>query len=321
MMQKVAVFGASGRIGQAQVRQLLKSGYQPVAVTRHPEALAHADFASAHVVAADFADSASIGAAIAEVDAVFFQLPTMASPAAAEQYARNFADQAGAAGKRVVMNTTMWAPDDGPSGVAMYDFARVAEDILVDAGLEVVIFRPTIMMDSLLTVLWKPSILTEGVARYAQRPGLRANWIATDDIAKFMIEGLVRDDLTGRRIPIGGPQALAVEDVVATIAEVIGRPVRYEYLPPREYGVHLFRVLSAMTGPGMDVGLLGRNEADYASFFEKFYDFNNHSPLRPLEVDIEKLLDEIPVELTPLRKWAAQQDWTGDRSADTSVLG
>jgi uncharacterized protein YbjT (DUF2867 family) len=33
--KKIAVFGASGRIGQAQVRQLLRHGHQPVAVTRN----------------------------------------------------------------------------------------------------------------------------------------------------------------------------------------------------------------------------------------------------------------------------------------------
>lgn len=213
MTDKVAVFGASGRIGQAQVRQLSLSGYQPIAVTRHPEALNHPDFAAVEIVPADFDQPTSIATVFARADAVFFQLPTMASPVDTQRYAHNFAYQAHKAGKRVIVNTTMWAPDDPPSEVAMYDVARTAEDILVDADLELVIFRPTIMMESLLTVLWKPSMVSQGVARYAQRPGLRANWISTDDIAKFMIEGLRRTDLNGQRIRIGGPEALTVEEV------------------------------------------------------------------------------------------------------------
>jgi uncharacterized protein YbjT (DUF2867 family) len=321
MTHKVAVFGASGRIGQAQVRQLSLSGYKPVAVTRHPEALNHDDFSSAEMVAADFDDPESIAAVLAAVDAVFFQLPTMASPVDAKRYARNFAGKAREAGKRVIMNTTMWAPDGPPSGVAMYDFARTAEDILVDAGLEMVIFRPTIMMESLLTVLWKPSMVNEGVARYAQRPGLRANWISTDDIAKFMIEGLHRTDLNGRRIPIGGPEALTVEEVVNVVADNIGRPVRYEYVPPRQYGIKLFHALAETADPTAGPGLLGENEDDYAEFYEKFYDFNNHSPLRPLEVDVDELLEQVPVTLTRLRKWAAAQDWVADRSGVASILG
>ena len=248
MTDKIAVFGASGRIGQAQVRQLLRAGYQPIAVTRHPETLSHPDFAAAQVVGADFADPGSLAAVLAQADMSFFQLPTMAAPAVAEGYARNFAAEAKKAGKRVVMNTTMWAPNDPPSGVLMYDFARMAEDILVDAGLDLAIFRPTVMMESLLTVLWKPSMVDEGVARYAQRPGLPANWISTDDIAKFMIEGIRCEGLTGRRIAIGGPEGLSPEEVVATVGAAIGRPVRYEYVPPRDYGIQLFQALTEIAG-------------------------------------------------------------------------
>ena len=321
MTDKIAVFGASGRIGQAQVRQLLRAGYQPIAVTRHPETLSHPDFAAAQVVGADFADPGSLAAVLAQADMSFFQLPTMAAPAVAEGYARNFAAEAKKAGKRVVMNTTMWAPNDPPSGVLMYDFARMAEDILVDAGLDLAIFRPTVMMESLLTVLWKPSMVDEGVARYAQRPGLPANWISTDDIAKFMIEGIRREDLTGRRIAIGGPEGLSPEEVVATVGAAIGRPVRYEYVPPRDYGIQLFQALTEIAGSDADPGLLGSTEADYADFYEKFYDFNNHSPLRPLEVDVEALLSEFPITLTPLREWVTEQDWAGDRSGAVSILG
>jgi uncharacterized protein YbjT (DUF2867 family) len=317
MSQTVAVFGASGRIGQAQVRQLLAAGYTPIAVTRHPDTLAQAGLGGVAAVRADFVDRDSLAAAVEAVDAVFFQLPTMASPVDARGYAQNFADAISVAGKRVIMNTTMWAPDGAPVGVAMYDFAREAEDILADAGLQLVIFRPTVMMESLLTVLWKPSIINEGVARYAQRPGLCANWICTDDIARFMIEGLRRPDLTGRRIRIGGSEKLAVEQAVQIVAEAIGRPVRYEYMPPDRYGRYLYRVLAELAGPG----LLGSTEDHYAAFWERFYGFNNDSPLRPLEVDVEELFAEIPITCTPMRDWAARQRWHAEETSMVSVLG
>jgi hypothetical protein len=97
--------------------------------------------------------------------------------------------------------------------------------------------------------------------------------------------------------------------------------VRYEYVPPRDYGINLFHALTEIAGSDGDAGLLGSTEADYADFYEKFYDFNNYSPLRPLQVDIEALLSEFPITLTPLREWVTQQDWVHDQSGAASILG
>jgi hypothetical protein len=46
-----------------------------------------------------------------------------------------------------------------------------------------------------------------------------------------------------------------------------------------------------------------------ADFFDSFYSFNNYSPLKPFEVDVEKLNRLIPLKVSTLREWAAEQDW------------
>ena len=55
--QTVAVFSASGRPGQAQVRQLRRAGYRVRAITRQPDAVREPDV---EIVPADLEDPPSL---------------------------------------------------------------------------------------------------------------------------------------------------------------------------------------------------------------------------------------------------------------------
>ncbi|MCK9285397.1 MAG: NAD(P)H-binding protein, partial [Rhodocyclaceae bacterium] len=85
--QTVVVFNASSRQGLAQVRQLLKSGHKPRAVTRQAGIFATPAFAGVDVVAADFTDPASLDRAVAGADAIFFQPPLLDIPDHLHRYA------------------------------------------------------------------------------------------------------------------------------------------------------------------------------------------------------------------------------------------
>ena len=40
-----------------------------------------------------------------------------------------------------------------------------------------------------------------------------------------------------------------------------------------------------------------------------FYKFNNISEHKPFKVNMEPVLKEIPIELTPFSEWIKDQDW------------
>ena len=312
---KVAVFGASGRIGQAQVRQLLQQGFPVVAVTRNKSVLDRPEFEKAEIAAADLSDRDSIRQVLDNVDAAFFQLPSFGSPFDTINYARNMADAASAAQlTRIVHNSTMWSPDNPPCGEPTYDHVRAVEDVFLNSDVPSVVVRPVLFMDNLVTNLVKPSIVEEGVYRYVQRPGLEADLISMDDTARYMIEALQRDDLIGKRILLGGPERLSVEDVVATLSDVMGKPLKFEYLPAAEYGQYIFDKVYPGFGP---------DPAPIVAFFDSFYTFNNFSPEKPFEMDIEELNKLIPLETETFRHWASQQDWTSlpEKGTVGSVAG
>lgn len=305
----IAVLCASSRMGQAQVRELLAKGYTPRAISRTADIFLRDEFQGTQVVSADFSDVDALAAAFAGTDAVLSAIPSLAGDKSG-QYAQNLVEAAGRAGvRRIIHNSMMWAPD-APCGEPFYDGVLWLENIIAGADLDVTIFRPVLFMDNLLTRFAKPNLVDHGLYKYCQRPGLLANWIAMDDVAQFMVAAIMKDELIGRRIAIGGPQRLAVEEVVDILSDVLGRPIAYEYEDPYDWGERVHG----------EVGLSNLMPRDvYAQAMGSFYTFNNESPHRPFEVDMHPILNELAVPMVTLREWAESQDWTSDTDSTASI--
>lgn len=297
----VTVFGASGRQGQAQVLRLLAEGHRTRAISRNPGIFAGPAFAGAEIIPADYADVASLERACRGADVVFFQPPQVERPDRTMANVARLAEVAKRTGvSRVVLNSTMWAPD-APCGQPFYDFAFAIESTFAAAGPPLVVFRPTVFMDNWLTAFAKPTLVREHVYRYPHRPGLRYSPICLDDVAKFMAAAVVRDDLLGERIRIAGPETLTPPDVAKILSEAMGVPIRYEYQAPADFGGYLYSLFGAETG--MD-------RATYVAAFDAFYTFNNQAPQEPFRFDVAPVLKRIPVELETFARWAKRQDWT-----------
>lgn len=305
----IAILCASSRMGQAQVRELLAAGHAPRAISRTSAIFERDEFRGTEVVSADFSDVAALAEAFAGADAIFSAIPSLAGEKS-PQYAHNLVEAAKQAGvRRIIHNSMMWAPDS-PCGQPFYDAVLDLENIIAGSGLDVTIFRPVLFMDNMLTRFAKPNLLRHGLYRYCQRPGMLADWIAMDDVAKFMVAAVLRDDLAGRRIAIGGPETLAVEEVVEILSDTLNRPIRYQYEDPYEWGARVHE----------EVGLAALMPRDvYAEAMGAFYTFNNESPHRPFEVDMKAVLAEIPVSLITMRAWAAQQDWSPDEEEGVAI--
>ena len=305
----VVVLCASSRMGQAQVREVLANGHLPRAISRSSEVFGRDEFRGTTVVSADFSDVAALADAFVGADAIFSAIPSLAGDKSAT-YAQNLVEAARQAGvRRIVHNSMMWAPDE-PCGEYYYDGILALEEIVAGSGLDVTIIRPVLFMDNMLTRFAKPNLVNHGLYKYCQRPGMLANWIAMDDVAKFVMAVLTRDDLIGRRIAVGGPETLPIEEVVEILSEAIGRPITYEYEDPYEWGARVHE----------EVGLSALMPRDvYADAMGSFYTFNNESPLRPFEVDAKALLAEIPLRPMTLREWATKQDWSHDAEERAAV--
>jgi uncharacterized protein YbjT (DUF2867 family) len=305
-IRTVAVFGASGRQGQAQLRELLRQGYTPRAVSRNPHILANTEFEGIEVVPADFADVGSVDRACRGADAIFCQPPSQGD----QTRCLTVADAAARAGvRRLIYNTTQYAPAPGEScGEVGHDLSLYIEDKFAGKQYDFISFRPTIFMENLLTRFHKPAMIVDSEYRYCQHPDLRGDWICHRDLARCMVAALRRDDLVGARISIGGPETLTTCEVVEILSQVMGKTLRLNFIPPHDFAPYIYRIVN----PAITL------EA-FTDFFSGYYDFVNSSPCRPFEIVRSLTIASPVIEQTTMRVWAAEQDWTTVPQAGLSV--
>lgn len=296
----VTVFGASGRQGLAQIRQLLAQGFWVRAVSRSPERFYTDEFEGVCAVRADYNNLDSLVKACGNADGVFFTHPMFEDAIHVNDHIARVGEAAKEAGvKRLVYNTSSWVPD-APCGQPAYDGNLVRENIFAASGVPLTVIRPVLFMDNLLTNWVKPVLIGEGLYKYPHGPTIKANWISLDDVAKFMIAALNRDDLIGERIVIGGPQALLPDEIASALSEALGKTISFEYMTPRHFGELMYDLFGS-------VSPLDRE--GYAGAMDDFYTYINDTNGHSFLVDMKPVLERIPIELTSFADWAKDQDW------------
>ena len=299
-MALVAVFGASGRQGLAQVRQLKAAGHEVRAISRRADPFYGEDMGKVEIVPADLYDEESCVEALHGADAAFYTNPLRAREDRVTLVARvgRAAKRAGVG--RVVWNTSSWIPDKAGDPFTYGNNTR-GINALWRTGVGATVFGSVLFMDNLLTNWAFPFIVNEGRYVYPHKPDLECSWISLDDVAKFMIASIDRPDLEGAWLNIGGPQILKPPQVAGLLSKAVGREIRYDPSTPQQFGKHL----AGAYGDDMSEAERAVVEPSIAAFYE----FNNNSPLKPFKVDMGPVLERIPIELETMESWAARQEW------------
>ena len=297
-MKLVTVFGASGRMGQAQVRQLLLAGYKVRAITRKKGIFKDENVTE---VSADYNDTESLDNAIKQSDAAFYNKPSFEQVTKMIDFCAAVGAAAARADIRLIYQTAAYAPDD-EIGQYNYDRVLATERALKQGGARTTIFRPVLFMDNTLTKWARNDIIENDEFAYPHKEGLQANWICLDDVAKFMIAALERDDLIGRAIVIGGPEILTPQRIADTLSGHLGRSIKPKTLTPREFAIRMADIFEGVSDIGRE---------DYIAAMQGFYEYNNENKdnLNPFKVDMKDVLEEIPIKLTTFSEWVKQQDW------------
>ena len=225
----ILVTGATGTIGRPLLSLLAAEGAQVRAVTRDPQASGLP--AGVEVVAGDPSRPDTIAAALDGVTALFLH-PRAAGESAARLLA--LAKERGV--ERVVAMSAINVDDDPahqPSRLRG-DRNKEAEEAAVASGLDWVSLRPaSFAANTLLTLA--PQVRAGDVVR-GPHASFAEPLIHEGDLAEVAARALLDDELTFMKVPLTGPKALSHEELVATIGEVIGRPLRYQEIPPYAYG-------------------------------------------------------------------------------------
>jgi uncharacterized protein YbjT (DUF2867 family) len=219
------VTGATGTIGRPLIDILVNEGVKVRAVTHGPQAANLP--AGVEVVQGDLARPAAIAPFLEDVTALFVH-PRAVGQAAGELLA--LARQRGV--QRVVALSAMNVDDPLDQQPSRYngDRNKEVEDATVASGLGWVSLRASAFAANTLRA-WGAQVRAGDVVRYPYADFAEA-LIHERDLAAVAARALRTDELVGQRPVLTGPQSLTHWQLVATIGEVLGRPLRYHELPP-----------------------------------------------------------------------------------------
>ena len=285
-MALVLTYGASGSQGEPVARKLLEAGHMVRAVVRHPERAAALQALGAEVVKGDLADFESLKAASAGIDAVFLMMPFSAGGNPFELMG-NALKAAREGGAKLVVFNTGGHPPESQTGIPMLDFRMQLEDFIAASGIPTIILRPGVYMENFLGPWCLPSIKERNAVAYPHRAAMRASWIASDDLGAFAVAALERPQLAGQRFTLGGPEALDGAAIAHAFSAALGREITYDGISPEAFGATMAQIMGPEAGEGIGVA----------------YGYSNAQPNDSMTVQMEGVLEQLPIAQTRLEDW------------------
>jgi uncharacterized protein YbjT (DUF2867 family) len=214
----IVVTGATGIVGRPLVALLKDQGVAVRAVARS---------AGVDTYQADLSRPEEVAPALEGADALFVH-----PRAAGESAAKLLALAAENGVRRVVVLSAINVDDDPAHQPSRQngDRNKEVEVAVTEAGLPWVAIRASSFATNAGGMFGAQArvgdVIRAPYANFAEAP------IHESDLAAVIAHALTNDDLDGRRIPVTGPQSLTHQEMVAVIGEVIGRPLRFEEVPP-----------------------------------------------------------------------------------------
>ncbi|WP_395363678.1 SDR family oxidoreductase [Streptomyces sp. YH02] len=298
---RVAVVGATGFQGGAVARLLAERNHRVRTLTRRPSA-DRPPLPGAFFLAGDLGRPDDVRQLFEGATHAFMTMPLVYESERVEAYARNVAQAALEAGtERLVFNANTRIPL-GPTDVAAFETRRLAERVLRDSGVPLVVIRPPVYLDNLFSPWNGPALVDDGVLAYPLPAAARTAWLSHRGLAEAALAALTREDLEGRTFDIGGERSLTGGELAAAFGRGLGRAVRYEELDPAAFE----RSLAQLLGPETAAGVAG------------IYHFMASGVDPLLMADDDGVSTEVlALEPPPVEEWVARQPWQV-WSSDTS---
>ncbi|MCY0935087.1 NAD(P)H-binding protein [Streptomyces sp. H34-S4] len=215
----ILVTGATGTVGREVVRRL-PSDLAIRVMARDPARVTGAS-ATAEIVQADYGDPQSLVRALCGVSAAFLVTSRVGDDDA------RFIQTARSAGVRRVVKLSAAAVADRRADDLITRWQRDNEDLLRGSGMEWTLLRPRSFMSNALS--WAASIRTQDAVPALY--GSSANsCVDPRDIADVAVRALTEEGHAGRTHMLTGPEAITALEQTAQLAELLGRPLRFEEL-------------------------------------------------------------------------------------------
>lgn len=232
----IVVTGANGTVGSALVEQLLAAGEQVRVVVRSADKGRAAAGLGAQVAVADVQDGPAFTAALEGAASLFLNTASLPGFVQAQTSAIDAALASGV-DRLVRLSALGSSPDSAMS------FGRGHAELdayLQASGAHWTVLAPNGFFSNFLGMA--DSIRQGGI--YTNAGDGKVSMIDPRDIAAAAVAVLTRPGPQGKTYALTGPEAIGYADAAATLAELLGHPVRY--VPVDDATAH-----AALTGLGL----------------------------------------------------------------------
>jgi uncharacterized protein YbjT (DUF2867 family) len=236
-MNRVLVTGATGVVGANVVRELQRRGIPVRAFVRDPARAGAVLGDEVEIATGDFADRASIRAALDGTHRVLLCSPNHPQQV---EHETNVIDAAAAAGIGLVVKIGANGARIG-SPLQFWDaHGRIVEH-LRESGLPTVVLQPSTYTSNLLA---SAQAVAHTGRLFAPAGDAAVSMIDPRDVAAVAALVLTEAGHEGRTYTLTGPAAVTYHDVAAQLSAAIGRPVEYVDVPDQA-------ARDAMVGAGL----------------------------------------------------------------------
>jgi uncharacterized protein YbjT (DUF2867 family) len=222
---RIAIAGATGRVGKALVARLIDDPVDLVALSREPETANLPKVVATAKV--DFADMSSLTAALRGADRLF-----LAHGTSTLQVAHEIAliDAARRAGVRHIVKLSVMGP---ASALHPFDWHMAIEAYLAGSDIGYTLLRPSSFMDILVRAGAPVASDSWGGAAGEGR----ANLIDSRDVAAVArIALLDTAHIHAQRAwHLTGPATVSMPEVADELSRILGRPLTYRHRSPDEH--------------------------------------------------------------------------------------
>jgi uncharacterized protein YbjT (DUF2867 family) len=201
--------------------------------------------------AGDFDDPASLRGALEGVDRAFL-LTNSSERTEAQQIAFVEAAQAQRVGQ-VVYLSQLAADPQSPYRFLRYHGA--VETALTNSTVGWTFVRPNLILQAYIPFA---PLIAQGVLQ-APIGDATVSVVDARDIAAVAAAALTENGQVGKTYTVTGPAAVSHADIATAIGDVIGRPVHFERMPPKEF-------VAMVTGVGMPQWQADGLAEDYAHY-------------------------------------------------------
>lgn len=227
-LPRILVTGATGKTGTQVIKQLRAKGF-PVRALVHQADRRSEELRtmSVEVVVGDLHDIAIMKTALANVQRAYFCAPLLRDSLAATMV---FAAAAQESHLEVVVSLSQWLADPRHPSIHTRQTWLADKALSWMPGVDLITVNPGWFADNYMAAI-------EPIAQFGMMPmplgqGLNAP-PSNEDIARIVVAALSNPaNHVGKSYRPTGPALLSPQDIAATFAKVLERPVRYLDAPP-----------------------------------------------------------------------------------------